>query len=264
MGWRPEDDTVVLPALLTGTAAVWYDQLTEATRQDAAALRKALIAAFGRPSATASAREELYSRRQRPSESVTELAIAIGDLCSRVDARMSSVDRAQLFQQACHPELRRLLAATLPSDASWDTTVAAARRIEASGPTAPAYNYNANANVKAEANAIGDTTADLQRRIADLEARLASPHLSSSGPPRTGHRDERPPTTCERCGKLGHTAAVCRAPAPRSDRRDTWDPRREAPRTFTPTQRPAGPASRFGYRSGPPQQSPPQDRPHLN
>jgi hypothetical protein len=108
-GWRPEHDTFVIPALLIGTAATWYDRLTEATKQDAAALWVALLAAFGRPGAAASAREELYARRQRPGETATELAIAVGDLCQRVDPTMPDRDRAQLqlLQHAMGSDMRR-------------------------------------------------------------------------------------------------------------------------------------------------------------
>lgn len=215
-GWRPEDDTLVIPALLTGIAAVWYDQLDDATKSDASALRKALVSAFGRSGGAASAREELHLRRQRPSESVTELAVAVGDLCYRADPKMTAADRVQHFVQACNAELRRLLAATLPASVTWDQAVTAAKRIEASGPLSAPI-------VKAEANAVADGATDLQRRIEALEARFAA---SPPAAPPAPHRD-RPnaagdrhnsSNTCERCGKFGHTAAVCRALAPRSDR----------------------------------------------
>lgn len=259
-GWRPQDDAVVIPALLTGTAAVWYDQLTDQTKHDATALRAALLAAFGRPSAATSAREALYSRRQRAGETVTELAVAVGELCHRVDPNMADTDRAQLLQQACHPELRRLLAATLKPDASWDATVSAARRIEASTPRPPTL-----PDVKFEANAIGDPTADLHRRIDALEARLATAypnptHAASTRPPTapTDSRTDRRGPTCERCGKFGHHAAVCRAPAPlrSADRRDaTYRHEPFRPSSFRGPSHPdrqPGPSPYLAHRSGQP------------
>ena len=225
-GWSPDDDPVVIPALLGGIAAVWYDQLSDDVKTDPDRLRKALIATFSRTGATTAAREELYLRRQRPSESVTELAVAIGDLCYRADPRMTPADRVSHLLQALHPELRRLLAATLPENPTWDQVVAAAKRIEAIGPAAPPFPLTGANAPKAEANAINDDSADLRRRITALEALLAatsSPPSSSHSPPARDDQRSRP--TCQRCGKFGHTANVCRAPAPRDDRQASFNDR---------------------------------------
>jgi len=247
-GWRPEDDAMVLPSFLDGMAAVWYDQQPEDVKTSSERLRDALVSTFGNANSSAAAREELYVRYQRPSESVTEYAIAVADLCRRADPRMSPADRVYFLRRGLKPELRNLIAAATTGDPTWDDVVTAARRIEAAG-------LSARLDVpvlKAETNAILPARSDnalqaILERLERLEQRLNDHHT---------HKKERY-VKCDRCGKNGHTASVCRAPAPRHLGNST------------PSERPmAYHSNRTANPQGAHRSNPPAERPaghqHLN
>ena len=211
-GWRPEDDVAVIPALLTGAAASWYDQLPEEVRHDAERLRQALRAAFGRANADVAAGDELLLRRQRPGETVVELAVAINHLCSKVDPSMSTAQRVHRLIQALRPELRMAVAANLPDGASWEDVVTVAKRVEAYAPPAPiapapATIHAITPSAAGPASSTPQWHDELRQILHRLDQRLEALETRDGH----GHNDR----VCERCGKFGHRAAVCRAPAPR-------------------------------------------------
>ena len=160
-------------------------------------IKTRIVKIWGPPSDASSLAAEVEHRRQGPSEPFTEYAADMVRLIKRTPAANldSYVERLKLNMR---DDLAEALDAS--SAKTWDEVVEMVRRVEASRARRVAS--------KAAAPA------------AQAQAAVPTPDLAAFVPrdrDRDRDRDRSQPRsrlTCHRCGKAGHVARVCRAPAP--------------------------------------------------
>jgi hypothetical protein len=200
----------VVPALLQGTADVWYQQLPEQVQTNHDQLRDAFLRAFAPATTQFASRELLLARVQGDKESVQAYYLALISLFHQVNPAMTDIEKASYFVRGLHSSLRQLVVATSPPNATLDELLQVTRRLELPQPAA--VSLPTTHTISAVATLTDDRLDKLEAAIQRLTETVQGVRPARQAPPQnqrvaTRTTDGRP--ICFNCGRVGHTARSC-------------------------------------------------------